>query len=63
MYISAEGLVFPCNLASRSLGSVYKNSILEIWRGESAQKVRELTLCERPRCSFSCGGKCKAKEI
>jgi len=63
IYISSEGLVFPCNLASNPLGSIYKDSVFDIWRSENAQKVRGMTLCEKSQCNISCGGKCKAKEI
>ena len=63
MYISSEGLVFPCNLASNPIGNIYENSISDIWRSEDAQKIRGMTLCDESSCSVSCGGKCKAKEI
>ncbi len=62
-YISSEGLVFPCNLASKPIGNVHENSVLDIWRSENAQKIREITSCNESLCNISCGGKCKAKGI
>ncbi len=63
MYLSSEGLVFPCNLATNPIGNIYENSISDIWRSENAKKIREIILCEKYSCGVSCGGRCKAKEI
>jgi radical SAM protein with 4Fe4S-binding SPASM domain len=63
MYVSSEGLVFPCNLANNPIGNVYKNSISDIWKSENSQKIRDITSCKETSCDIACGGKCKAKEI
>jgi len=63
LFVTAEGLVLPCNQAKKPIGDIYKNSIEEIWGSEKAGKVRDLTSCKLRNSEVLCSGKCKAEEI
>jgi len=63
LFVTAEGLVLPCNQSRKLIGDIYKNSIKEIWRSEEAEKVRDLTSCKLRNCDVLCSGKCNASKI
>ena len=63
MYISAEGLVLPCNQSKKPIGNMYESSIEEIWRSKEAENVRDITSCKLRNCGVLCSGKCNASNI
>lgn len=63
LFVTAEGLVLPCNQSRKPIGDIYSNSIKEIWRSKEAENVRDITSCELRNCGVLCSSKCKASEI
>ena len=59
--IDSDGNVYPCNLftdESLSMGSIHKQSFLEIWQGERYQQFRRMLIEQRrgliPICNRCC---------
>lgn len=60
MAIHANGEVSCCSIVKKKVGSIYNNSLFEIWHNDYFKTLRKI---ENSKCLFAtrCGGKCRYK--